>query len=113
MILAQNLLRQLSGNKLFLVLLTGLLFFSSCEIFKPLNKDKKDSKEKETLEPISGKKVWDPETGTYVEVKEFPVGDLDTIIWKDISVMKYPPITSDGSVESDINPTNVIDINEI
>jgi hypothetical protein len=113
MILAQNLLRQLSGNKLFFALLTGLLLFSSCEVFKPLNKDKDKSKEIDNLEPISGKKVYDPETGTYVEVKEFPVGDLDTITWKDIPVMKYPPITSDGSVDSDINPTNVIDVNEI
>ncbi|KAA3635325.1 MAG: amino acid ABC transporter substrate-binding protein, partial [Bacteroidetes bacterium] len=68
---------------------------------------------KETLDPISGKKVHDPETGTYVEVKEFPVGDLDTVLWKDIPVMKYPPITSEGSIESGINPTNVIDVNEI
>jgi hypothetical protein len=113
MILAQNLLRQLSGNKSLTILLLSILFFSSCEIFKPLNKDKDTDPPSETLEPISGKKVWDPETGTYVEVKEFPVGDLDTVIWKEISVLKYPPITSEGSIDSGINPTDVIDVNEI
>lgn len=113
MILAQNLLRQLSGNKSLLLFLTGLIFFSSCEIFKPLNKDKDKTPASDTLEPISGKKVYDPETGTYVEVKEFPVGDLDTVRWKDFPKIKYPPITSDGATESGINPTNVINVNEI
>ena len=36
MILAQNLLRQLSGNKIW-ILIFAVGIFASCELFKPVN----------------------------------------------------------------------------
>ncbi len=109
MTLVQNLLRPLNGSKTFLFFLLFGLSLSSCSLFKPAqdsttstDKDKKTNKD---LDPIQGRKVFDPETGTYVIVEETPSEKMDTIIWKDLPADSYPPITSESDGFTDNSNT--------
>ena len=94
MILAQNLPRLLSGNNGWL-LIGAILLFTSCDLFKKAQSNGKDKEDEEELEPIQGRRVYDPETGQWVVVREAPTEKLDTIVWKDISEEQYPPIITD------------------
>ena len=97
MILAQN-RRQPSNGSRWLILLALFVAFSSCDLFRKADGTKVTSKKQDPeLEEIQGKKVYDPETGTYVVVDEIPSETMDTIRWKDAS--GRPPIGSDGLLE--------------
>ncbi len=90
MILVPNLRQPLNGNN-WLLLVSAMLLFQSCELFKPLQpveKPDKSAKPKEdkTLDEVQGRKVYDPESGTYVVIETAPVEKMDTIRWKDVLV---------------------------
>ncbi len=111
MISVQNLLQPLNGNKsLTLLLVICVCSLSSCELFRKAQGDKDVTEIGETLDPISGRKVFDPETGTYVIIEDTtPSEKMDTIVWKEIPTSSYPPITSDGvDLGGSGNPTDVI-----
>ncbi len=100
MISAQSHLLRSNGSKLFAFFLLSLFFFSSsCALFrKAETEDKAEEvgKEGDELDPIPGKKVYDPETGTLVIVDQTPVESMDTIKWKDIPADSIPPIRSES-----------------
>lgn len=99
MISAQNLLQPLNGNKLITLLsLFSMIWLSSCELFKKVEGQPAGDKKDTTLEPIQGNKVFDPVSGTYVEVQSAPAEKMDTIKWADIPESTYPPITSTGDI---------------
>ncbi|MEN0046834.1 MAG: ABC transporter substrate-binding protein [Bacteroidota bacterium] len=97
MISVRSLLQQLNGNNLGLFLLV-FLFFSSCGLLQPIDKQRdKDKEEKEEeLDPIGGGRIYNPETGEFEETPEVLVDKMDTIRWKEISTREYPPITTEG-----------------
>lgn len=107
MISVQNLLLPLNGNKIALLLcLSAVLLLSSCDLFKKAqgpsgNNGDDDDKKEEELEPIQGRRVFDPETGTYVVIEETPTEKMDTIIWKVLPENNNPPITSGTSFFAD------------
>lgn len=111
MISVPNLRQLLSGSKL-LLLFCSLSLFSSCELFKKAQGDKDVIKTGDQLDPISGRKVYDPETGTYIIVEEYPSEKMDTIIWKEITTSMYPPITSDGITVNEGNPVELIRVGD-
>lgn len=98
MILAQNRPQRLSGSSIafFLILLFSL---SACNLFKklPVEDDEKFD-DQETLEPLQGKKVYDPETGTYIYVPDnILTAKMDTVRWKDTPINPDQMITSAGA----------------
>ena len=112
MILAQSLLLRLNGNR-WLTLSILALLLSSCALFRPADagdkkeqtrkedkkKENKVTKEEELLlDPVPGKKVYDPETGTLVVVDQTPVESMDTIRWKEVPYDSIPPIRSSQSL---------------
>lgn len=112
MTLAQSLLQRLNGSKFFLFFFCICCSFASCTLFQPASKaDSGNKKNKEELDPIQGRKVFDPETGTYVIVEETPTEKMDTIIWKNLPSDSYPPITSasDGFIDNNTNEVIRID----
>ncbi len=87
-----------SGLKMVFGFVSLCFFMSSCVLFQPVTKVDDKDKEEEELDPISGRRVYDPETGTYIEVKDVVLQDMDTIIWTDVPASAFPPIT--GSDEA-------------
>ena len=117
MILAPSLLPRSNGNRLLIFSFLALLL-SSCALFRPADAgDKKDETRKEDkkkenkvtkeeellLDPVPGKKVYDPETGTLVVVDQTPVESMDTIRWKEVPYDSIPPIRSSQSLADDEN----------
>lgn len=101
------------SNLGLLVLLAGL-FFSSCELFKPITKTGDKDKTKEEMDPISGKRVYDPETGTYIEVEDVVLQDMDTIRWTDIATTAFPPITvGDDTYRPGTSSSDLIRVDDI
>ncbi|NET37206.1 MAG: hypothetical protein F6K19_35145 [Cyanothece sp. SIO1E1] len=81
---------------------------SSCALFQPVTKADDKDKEEEELDPISGRRVYDPETGTYIEVKDVVLQDMDTVIWTEVPASAFPPITASdetfiGNLDSWVN----------
>lgn len=98
MISVPNLLQPSNGNKWLLILLV-VFILSSCDLFKKAQDSKVNSKKQNPeLEELTGKRVYDPETGTIVTADEVPVETMDTVKWKEVSASNYPPITSEGVV---------------
>lgn len=98
MILVQNHQQLLNGSKAFFVALFAVLTWSSCELLKPLPQDNTaNTGKKEELDPIQGRRVYDPATGTYVIVQNAPTEPMDTIIWTDIPSSIEPPIYSSAA----------------
>lgn len=97
-----------------LVLLTSL---SACELFKPLQSGGQtgDGTKKEDLDPIRGRRVYDPNTGTYVLVRNAPSGSMDTVRWKEIPSTVEPPIYSTSAPVApgpSVNPVRPIGVGE-
>lgn len=99
----------LSGNNCLLLLALGLLL-SSCALFQPAETVEQPSDEKEELDPIPGKKIYDPETGTLVIVDQTPTEAMDTIKWTDIPTDSIPPIVSTTEEVEDLtgNPSELL-----
>ncbi|MEO0734506.1 MAG: hypothetical protein AAFZ52_16845, partial [Bacteroidota bacterium] len=106
----------MSGNKLGTLAFWALLLLSvsSCELFQPVTTPNRDDQRTEdrragnddnreepddenTLDPIQSRRVYDPETGTYVYVENAPTDKMDTIRWTPVSEERNPPIVEDGN----------------
>jgi hypothetical protein len=78
-------------------LAVALLLASGCELFQKLpERDTRPTTDREELDPIPGRRVYDPETGTYVEVEAPPTEPIDTIKWTEVKESNFPPITEEG-----------------
>jgi hypothetical protein len=113
MISAPNLLPPLSGNKTLAVLLCLLPLLLSCELFKKAQSDSSPVKTGDELEPIQGRRVYDPETGTYVIIQAAPTEKMDTVFWKDLPSSSFPSITSEAVAGTDESLPGVVRTDEI
>ena len=97
MILAPNLRQLLSGSKTGLWMAL-LCLTAACDLFKPVQSGGEESAVDNSgmLEPIQGRRVFDPLTGTWVEVSNTPLEPMDTVQWREIPQTMSPPITSTG-----------------
>ncbi len=81
-----------------LVLLLAVLNMSNCELLKPVSQGTDNQEQDDTeLDPIQGRRVYDPTTGTYVIVENAPSEIMDTITWTEIPSSLEPPIYSTGA----------------
>jgi ABC-type branched-subunit amino acid transport system substrate-binding protein len=108
--------KQLPPFSLALALFAAIILFSSCELFKPISQGGDEDKDgKEELDPIQGRRVYDPATGTFVIVQNAPTDPMDTIIWRDIPSSVEPPIYSTSAPVNQGpggNPVNPIGVGE-
>jgi hypothetical protein len=98
---------RLSGNNIgaYAFLFVLLLTVSSCELLKPVVKPdtnpdprvENGDNDGNELDPIQSRRVYDPETGTYVYIENAPTDKMDTIRWTTVSEERIPPIVEDGS----------------
>lgn len=96
-----------SGNKSAFLALAALLvlFVSSCDALKPADptaptpraEAENDSGDSDELDPIQSRRVYDPETGTWVYVQNAPTDKMDTLRWTTVPEDRNPPIVEDGS----------------
>lgn len=90
MISVLNRLQLLSGNNyMILLLMVFSINFTSCTLFTKVpdgNAQNNQNRNKDTdeLDPLTGRRVYDPQTGTYIEPEEVPKEVLDTIFWKEV-----------------------------
>ena len=97
MILAQNHLLPFNGSRLIFVSFMLAATLSSCELFKKVDSEKpKDVTNKQgELDPVLGRKVYDPATGTYIIVDNAARTEpMATFEFPDNPTDLYPPITS-------------------
>lgn len=105
MISAPNHQPLLSGNKSSFLAFAALLvlFVSSCDALKPADPTAPGPRTEtgpETdgeLDPIQSRRVYDPETGTWVYVQNAPTDRMDTVRWTTVPEERNPPIVEDGS----------------
>lgn len=108
---APNLRPLLSGsNMLAACLLLVAVSLTSCTAFKKVDNKSKTTNTGETLDPIQGRRVFDPETGTEVVVEETLTEKMDTIQWRDVPASSYPPITSTSAPVATNTPTEKINV---
>lgn len=95
---------RLSGNSTSFLALAALLllFVSSCDALKPAvdptpNPRVENGNDGSELDPIQSRRVYDPETGTYIYVDNAPTDRMDTVRWTTIPEDRTPPIVEDGS----------------
>jgi hypothetical protein len=114
MTLVPNLPRPSNGSKFFFLLLI-IVSFSACDLFKKLEVDDKDRyDEEEVLGDIQGKKVYDPETGTYIYVSDNVLtAKMDTIIWKEVPLNPNQVISSEGAFVDVGDRVEVLRVNDI
>jgi len=112
MTLVPNLRQPLSGNNWQWIVLS-LFFFSSCELFRPVQSGAQAPTPQRTkptereLDPIQGRRVYDPQTGTYVIIENAPAEKMDTVVWRDVPVNQKQIITSSAeAVAEDTRPVN-------
>ena len=96
----------LSGSKPYpvglLVLLLTLLGVSSCELFRPVDSTRpttadRTKRDTEDLDPVQSRRVFDPESGTYVNVNA-PTVPMDTVQWTEVAAAgDNGPIIEDSS----------------
>ncbi len=109
MILVQNHQQRLNGSKILFFAIFLTVSLSACELFKPIAQNDNDrDKKNENLDPIQGRRVYDPTTGTYVIVRNAPIGSMDTIIWRNIPSSIEPPIYSTAAPISDTPSSNPV-----
>lgn len=90
-----------SGNKL-LILSACFCFFllSSCSLFRKAEDEATVTRE-ENLGAIEGRQVYDPNLGQWVVIKERPDDKMDTLQWKLVDERMRPPITSQGTGDTE------------
>ena len=91
---------------LYTFLAFALLTTAACDALKPATspdrddrrtEDRRNGNDDEDLDPIQSRRVYDPETGTYVIVQNAPTGKMDTVVWTDTPEERMPPITDSGA----------------
>ncbi|MEM6317673.1 MAG: ABC transporter substrate-binding protein [Bacteroidota bacterium] len=92
------------SSLLFIFGIAFLMLFTACDSLKKVPQPDKPKEENEELEEIQGKRVFNPETGTY-EVVTDVTGDLDTIQWIPAGEEVAPPITSEATGRAEENTT--------
>ncbi|MEM7572718.1 MAG: ABC transporter substrate-binding protein [Bacteroidota bacterium] len=107
MILVPNLRLRLNGSSplRILPLILLVLSLSACELFKPISQGDGDRTDRDPdrtentdeLDPIQSRRVYDPETGTWVYLENAPTSTMDTVRWTILSEELNPPIVEDGS----------------
>lgn len=108
---APNLRPLLSGSNLLAAcLLLAAVSLTGCSAFKKADSKSKTTPTGETLDPIQGRRVFDPETGTEVVVEETLTEKMDTIQWRDVPASSYPPITSSSAPAATNTPTEKINV---
>lgn len=109
MILVQNHQQLLNGSKILFAAIFLTISLSACELFKPITQDdNSNDRRNENLDPIQGRQVYDPATGTYVIVRNAPIGSMDTIVWRTIPSSMEPPIFSTAAPISEGPTTNPV-----
>jgi hypothetical protein len=89
--------QRLNGNSLFLLLsVLCLASLTGCNLFKKVEGGKVSGDLNDELDPIQGRKVYDPETRSYVWIKAAPTEKMDTVRWKDSDPALSPPIKDSG-----------------
>lgn len=84
---------RLSGNSLLFALLgISMTILSGCNLLTKVETEKETRQDKDELDPIQGRKVFDPETRSYIIVKTAPTEKMDTVRWKDADSKFSPPI---------------------
>lgn len=95
-----------SNNHLQVLSLLAIFVLSlaSCDALKPAVDPNRDDRRVEDrkngndeLDPVQSRRVYDPETGTYILVQNAPTGKMDTVEWISVSEEQTPPIVEDGS----------------
>lgn len=105
---------QRTSLRMLFGVLSMCFFISSCVLFQPVTKERDKDKEEEELDPISGRRVYDPETGTYIEVKDVVLEDMDTVIWTEVAASAFPPITaSDETFTSGGGASDLIRVDDL
>ncbi len=98
MILVPNHQQLLNGSKLLCLLFIGSMVFSSCDMFKKVQKEEpKNTQTGEELEEIQGTLRYNPKTGKYEQVTKV-TQKIDTVKWTVTDPVKDPPITTSGGV---------------
>ena len=96
--------RSIAINSVSYLLLFFLMILTACDSLKKVQTpDKSDQADKEELDEIQGKRVFNPETGEY-EIVTDVTGTLDTIIWKEPTAPTTPPITSEATQRAEGTP---------
>lgn len=87
-----------SGSKIIILLLLLAPAMSSCELFKKAQTEEPAGKKSTgELDPIQGRRVYDPATGTWKEVRDLPSQPMDTVRWTKNKDTQKPPIGSPGT----------------
>ncbi|WP_157501060.1 ABC transporter substrate-binding protein [Lewinella sp. 4G2] len=105
----------ITKNSLFSLLALFLISFASCDALKPAVNPNQDDRRVEDrrngndddLDPIQSRRVYDPETGTYIYVQNAPTDRMDTIEWTTTPESQMPPIVEDE--QSTYVPPNNVD----
>jgi len=84
-----------NGNNRLLLLAVLLVGISSCELFQPVQETERE--DRETLDAIQGRRVYNEETGEWVVLNNMPSEELDTLNWKEVPESQAPPIVSSGA----------------
>ncbi|MCP9235573.1 ABC transporter substrate-binding protein [Lewinella sp. JB7] len=93
-----------SGNNALYYCLLALLLTTvttSCELFRPVDSTRpttgtRPGRGGDDLDPVQSRRVFDPETGTYIYVNA-PTEPMDTVQWKEVASEEVTPIVEDGS----------------
>lgn len=91
---APNHRQPLNGSR-WLFLLVAFTLVTSCDLFKPVQATSQPPAfNRGELDPIQGRRVYDPETGTYVIIENAPAEKMDTIVWREVPINRNQIITS-------------------
>ena len=107
-----------SSTAFLTLVAAALLSLTSCELFKPVTTptdrttQRDDRAEEENLDPVQSRRVYDPETGTYVFVATAPTEVMDTVRWTAIDEERNPPIIEEGT-EVYVPPTTGTELGSI
>lgn len=92
---APNLRLLLNGNNRLLLLALLFAVTTSCELFQPVQETRRE--DRDNLDPIQGRRVYDEETGEWVVISNMLSEELDTINWRELPESEFPPIVSSGA----------------
>lgn len=102
---APNHRQPLNGSR-WLLILAAFTLVTSCDLFRPVQATpQQPASSRGELDPIQGRRVYDPETGTYVVIENAPAEKMDTIIWREVPINRNQIITSAAESTAGTNTT--------